>query len=84
MFTPVCYRGGPTVFALTGQDKTGAVALLQQGLVAEVVTEVPLSGVHGLWSIHHRREGAMEEDAEGEDEPRALVFFPVLAWCACA
>eukprot|EP00798_Chlamydomonas_sp_ICE-L_P015929 gene15929-22063_t len=49
-------RGGPTVYALTGQDRTGAVSILRQGLLPEVITEVPLSGVTGLWSIHHRQE----------------------------
>jgi hypothetical protein len=43
------------VFAAVGSERTGALAVLRPGLVPDVITEVPLQGVTGLWAIHHRR-----------------------------
>lgn len=37
--------------------------MLRQGLVPELLTEVPLSGVHGMWAVCHRKE----EDLPGEE-----------------
>ena len=51
----VC-RGGPTVFACTGEDRFGAIAVMRRGVVSEVITEVPLTDIHGMWAIHHRWE----------------------------
>ncbi|MEW5299110.1 MAG: hypothetical protein WDW36_002156 [Sanguina aurantia] len=49
-------RGGPSVFACMGQGRSGAVALLRQGLLPDLVLEVPLASVHGLWAVYHRTE----------------------------
>lgn len=57
------HRGGPSVFACMGQGRSGAVALLRQGLLADLVLEVPLGSVHGLWAVYHRTE-----EEEGEDD----------------
>ena len=62
-----CSGSSPALFALTGSDRSGAVAVLRRGLAPEVVTEVPLAGVDGVWALRHRQEGIEEEQgAQGE------------------
>ena len=62
-----CSGSSPALFALTGSDRSGAVAVLRRGLAPEVVTEVPLAGVDGVWALRHRQEGGEEEQgAQGE------------------
>jgi hypothetical protein len=43
----------PCLLAAVGSDKSGALALLRRGLVADVVAAVPALSVHGAWSLHH-------------------------------
>ncbi|GLC77555.1 hypothetical protein PLESTF_001954700, partial [Pleodorina starrii] len=63
-------RGGPTCFACVGQGQTGAIVMARQGLIADVLTEVGLSAVAGVFAVYHRTEdddgaeaAAMEYDA---------------------
>ncbi|GAX81861.1 hypothetical protein CEUSTIGMA_g9289.t1 [Chlamydomonas eustigma] len=58
-------RGAPTLFTLTGQDRSGSVVMLRKGLVPELVTEVPLPGVTGMWALHHRKENQEDGSLSG-------------------
>ena len=47
-----------------GQGKNGALAMLTRGVQPELVTEVEagtLPTLQGLWTLHHRKQGAREE-----------------------
>ena len=41
-------RGPPALVAAVGHDKAGALAVLQQSIVPDLVTETPVTGVHAL------------------------------------
>lgn len=58
------------LIAAAGSDKAGAVAVLRRGLVADVITEVPLAGIHGAWTLYYK--------------PRAEVSGPEEAAAAAA
>lgn len=38
--------------------------MLRRGLVADIMSSVPLGVCHGAWAVHHRVEVAPEEGAE--------------------
>lgn len=39
-------RGPPALVAAVGHDKAGALAVLQQSIVPDLVTETPVTGLH--------------------------------------
>lgn len=41
-------RGPPAIVAAVGHDKAGALAVLQQSIVPDLVTETPVAGLHAL------------------------------------
>ena len=41
-------RGPPALVAAVGHDKAGALAVLQQSIVPDLVTETPVTGLHAL------------------------------------
>lgn len=60
------HRGGPTILAAIGHDKSAHVAALFPSLLPDVMIEVPLAGVTGTWALHHRREvGALPDPLAG-------------------
>jgi hypothetical protein len=42
------------LIAAAGSDKAGAVAVLRRGLVADVITMVPLEAIHGAWTLYYK------------------------------
>ncbi|KAK9839426.1 hypothetical protein WJX81_001424 [Elliptochloris bilobata] len=50
-------RGPPELVVAVGAGRAGALALLRRALVPEVVTEVPLPGVQGLWAVRYQPQG---------------------------
>lgn len=57
-------RGAATVFAAVGHGRSGSIAVLREGLLPDLVTEVPLAAVTGVWAVNHRTEGAEDVDLE--------------------
>ncbi|GFR46062.1 hypothetical protein Agub_g7532, partial [Astrephomene gubernaculifera] len=55
-------RGGPTTFLCVGQGQTGAVVMARQGLIADVLSEVNLAGIAGVFAVHHRTEDDADDD----------------------
>eukprot|EP00967_Tisochrysis_lutea_P086131 scaffold121215_cov17-Tisochrysis_lutea.AAC.1 len=53
LYALVC-RGGPTLLAAIGNDKTGGIAVLRPGLITDLMVEQQLPAVHGMWAIRHR------------------------------
>ncbi|KAK9815325.1 hypothetical protein WJX72_001813 [[Myrmecia] bisecta] len=54
-------RGPQQLVACVGHDRAGCLAVLRRGLIPELITEVPLPGVQGLWAVHYRVPDAMED-----------------------
>lgn len=44
----------PCLLAAVGADKSGALAILRRGVVADVITAVPNLSAHGAWTLHYR------------------------------
>jgi hypothetical protein len=42
------------LIAAVGSDKSGALAIMRRGLVADIITAVPSLQAHGAWTLHYR------------------------------
>lgn len=64
-------RGGPQLVAAVGYSKGGALAIMRRGVVGDIITEVPLPGVNGLWSLHYKgpkQKPGQDQEASIKDE----------------
>eukprot|EP00878_Enallax_costatus_P012110 GHUV01012643.1.p1 GENE.GHUV01012643.1~~GHUV01012643.1.p1 ORF type:complete len:1562 (+),score=569.41 GHUV01012643.1:165-4850(+) len=52
------------VIAAVGSDKSGALAIMRRGVVADVITAVPGLEAHGAWTLHYREPKGFGIDAD--------------------
>lgn len=50
----------PQLVACAGYGRGGSLAVLRRGVVAEVLIEVPVEGVRGVWALQYRDEDELE------------------------
>lgn len=60
------------VIAGVGSEKSGALAIMRRGVVADIITAVPGLEAHGAWTLHYREPkglnpGSDEVQASGSD-----------------
>ncbi|ERN13281.1 cleavage and polyadenylation specificity factor subunit 1 isoform X2 [Amborella trichopoda] len=63
----------------SGHGKNGALCLLQQSIRPELVTEVELTGVKGIWTVYHKNPRSHSTDsskvaAEGDEFHAYLII----------
>lgn len=64
----------PYVLACTGEGKSGALIVLRQSIVPEIITEVPLPGVQGVWAVQYNKTGS-EAPTTGQYHSYLLLSF---------
>jgi hypothetical protein len=50
------------LIAAVGSDRSGALAIMRRGLVADVITAVPSLQAHGAWTLHYRPSSKQRQD----------------------
>lgn len=65
------------VIAAVGSDKSGALAIMRRGVVADVITAVPGLEAHGAWTLHYRQPKGLGNDADGLNPIEQTGLNPV-------
>jgi hypothetical protein len=61
------------LIAAVGSDKSGALAIMRRGLVADVITAVPSLQAHGAWTLHYRPVSKQQQDPNELDTAAAAA-----------
>ncbi len=68
----------PAVVAAVGRGRSGALAVLRPGVLLDVVSDVELPGVQGVWAVRHipaAQAGAGDAPPAGAPPVRTLVVL---------
>jgi hypothetical protein len=71
--SPIKANPSSCLIAAVGSDKSGALAVMRRGMVADIITAVPSLQAHGAWTLHYRPHSCLSPSSPGASASAATA-----------